>query len=672
MKQHSIGKPTLVIWVLTGLVLWGLRSNGSPLARRIYEKERVEVTEPREQEKPADSIEDFRICRAEPNIPYFCNGPAYNEFCDHMEAHILELDRTKHKPPLWGRRSSPSPLANKSILFFGNSHTQQLFQSLACQYQAEQISRSGEYTSMELVLPNNVRVISITNHFLLYSLDWATLLKDATGGYGLEDFDAIVLGRFNDKSNSKGTNFEKWMREFSANQTGNISFDEISPPSIQQIADAFPKDRPIVLTSMFSRYSEEYSKNRFNEVERIVAVSREQQQPPGGRRIPMVDARAYVKTLGECGADKLVNGDGECHFEGEVNATRLPSSMHRCMGPRGGHPTLAVWDVIEELHRVLIPMEKKQSTSREQDKPQVVLPKDPIEDFRLCRAEPNIPYFCNGPAYNEFSDRMRDHILELNRTKHKPPLWGRRSSPSPLANKSILFFGNSHTRQLFQSLACQYQAEQVSRSGEYFSMELVLPNNVKVISITNHFLIHSPDWATLLKDATGGYGLEDFDAIVLGRFNDKSNSEGTDFEKWIKEHSTDQTGKISFDNTSPPSIQQIADAFPKDRPIVLTSMFSRYSEEYSKNRFKEVDRIVAISREQQQPPGGRRIPMVDARAYVKALGECGNDQVDGGGTCHSEGEPGMHRCTGPRGGHPSLVMWDVIEELHRVLVGEKL
>jgi hypothetical protein len=392
--KRSIGIHHLVIWALVGLALWELASPG-PLSRQMkppafatsfeqhnnVQEERAKDSassntsnyssyvasveeheekqsnsqdqEPRQQNKPQAvlpkiPIDDFRLCRADSNTQYFCQGPVYDDFADRMQEHILELNRTQQKPPFWGRRSSPSPLANKTILFFGNSHTRQVFDSLACQYQAERLS----FTGSELVLPNNVRGISITNHLLVYSPDWATLLRNATGGYGLEDFDAIVLGRFNDKDNTRGTNFEKWIRKQIANQTGNISFDAYPPPGIQQVANVFPK--PIILTSMFAKYSRRFFNKQVQEAERIMAASGGQQQPRGGRMIPAVDARAYVEALGECGNDQH-KGGGTCHFKGELNATRLPSSMHRCVGPRGGHPSLAVWDIIEELHRTLVP-----------------------------------------------------------------------------------------------------------------------------------------------------------------------------------------------------------------------------------------------------------------------------------------------------------------------------
>jgi hypothetical protein len=177
------------------------------------------------------------------------------------------------------------------------------------------------------------------------------LLRDVTGGYVLHDFDAIVLGRFNGLADSQGTNFGKHMQEHIAKQKGNFSFDSYLPPGIQQVADAFPKNRPIVLTSMFAKYDEGHFKKQVEEVERIVATSREQGQPPGGQRIGMVNSRAYVKALGECGNNDVEGGT--CHLAGEPNAAADPSDMHRCVGTRGGHPSLVVWDIIEELHRGL-------------------------------------------------------------------------------------------------------------------------------------------------------------------------------------------------------------------------------------------------------------------------------------------------------------------------------
>lgn len=60
------------------------------------------------------------------------------------------------------------------------------------------------------------------------------------------------------------------------------------------------------------------------------------------------------------------------------------------------------------------------------------------------------------------------------------------------------------------------------------------------------------------------------------------------------------------------------------------------------------------------------VRLINGRQYIGVLGECSSDKWQGGaGTC--ENDPNAHRCVGARGGHPDLVAWDVVENLHDLL-----
>lgn len=209
--------------------------------------------------------------------------------------------------------------------------------------------------------------------------------------------------------------------------------------------------------------------------------------------------------------------------------------------------------------------------------------------LRICHATAKMQYYCEGAGYEEFSGNLETLVQGLtsngapatgNKTysgtsnniqSERNRYWGRRSNPSPRPNSNILFFGNSHTRQLLHTLRCQYSDQIVSYNNtvgqaKFANTEVFhLTQNVTIVGVTNHWIVYSPDWPHLLPQITGGYELEDFDAIVLGRFNDKDNTKGTNFGKWITslnqemavaDSSTDASTGFSMKANPPPKLKE--------------------------------------------------------------------------------------------------------------------
>ena len=334
----------------------------------LREEGEIATTSQPKKDAVNDPLEEFRLCSATPDSQYYCSGSEYNKFAAKLQELVLNetAKRERKAPSFWGKRSTPVPVANSTILFLGNSHTRQLYLSLVCQYQDKilEFNRKNETVAdvMNVRLENNVNLVAVTNHYLVYSKNWRRMLEQETGLDLSIDVDAVVLGRINDLSNTRGTNFEKWIEEISANRT-DISMQSQPPPGIKEVAKEY--SGPIVLTSMFAKYAEPIFVAQVEEAKVInaketiklnrsstsVASSR---LSPSSRRIHIVNARKFVRALGECATDSG-NKVGVCNQmeNWDVGSSRSPADMHRCVGSKGGHPGLIAWEVIEALYLVM-------------------------------------------------------------------------------------------------------------------------------------------------------------------------------------------------------------------------------------------------------------------------------------------------------------------------------
>lgn len=277
-----------------------------------------------------------------------------------------------------------------------------------------------------------------------------------------------------------------------------------------------------------------------------------------------------------------------------------------------------------------------------------------------------VPYQCAGPSYEYFSKKLISFISKASKYGKDPEHWGRRSLPMP-PNSSILFFGNSHTRQVFQSFMCQYQNEimNVTRllgadskgSGIW---DVRLPKNVTVFGVFNVPHVYSERWMELLT-LSMNRSVDSVQVIVLGKFNTFNDSVNTTFAQLMKNMTTGTDA--DFERIRPPDLNAIAQVY--SGPIVSVSMFSAADIE----RYQTTLNDTADLRE-----GGRtNIHPINGREYVQYIGECATDKSDSVGTCSkdfgstkSRGKNG-HRCVGSSGGHPDLIAWDIIEACYRLL-----
>jgi hypothetical protein len=288
-----------------------------------------------------------------------------------------------------------------------------------------------------------------------------------------------------------------------------------------------------------------------------------------------------------------------------------------------------------------------------------------VNKRRMPMNEPlGVPYQCAGPSYEYFSKKIIKLISNPIKYGKDPKKWGRRSLPFP-PNGTVMFTGNSHTRQVFQSLMCQYQQEiisitplsQVDSKGSGI-WDVRIKQNVTVYGVFNVPHVYSPRWMDLLT-ASLNRSLDSFDMIVLGKFNGFDDSKGTSFAELMK--SLTAGTDADFERRRPPDVDAVAQVYAG--PILVVSMFANHDVNRTQDVLKKIEAV--------QESGRRNIAFIDGRKYVQFLGECATDKSDIIGTCSKDfsslkkrGKNG-HRCVGVNGGHPDLVAWDIIEECYR-------
>lgn len=277
-----------------------------------------------------------------------------------------------------------------------------------------------------------------------------------------------------------------------------------------------------------------------------------------------------------------------------------------------------------------------------------------------------VPYQCAGPSYEHFSTRLMKLVSNPKTYGKNTTLWGRRSLPLP-PNGTIMFFGNSHTRQVFQSLMCQYREEIVSAtqlskvdSKGNGVWDVRLQQNITVFGVFNVYHVYSPKWVDLIE-ATINRSLASFNVIVLGKFNGFKESKGTSFAKLMKTLTAGTDA--DFERSKPPDVDAVANVY--SGPILAVSMFADHDVERTQNILEKIKAI--------QKGGRDNIVFIDGRAYVPWIGECATDKSDIVSSCSKDFQSGKkrgkngHRCVGENGGHPDLVAWDVIEECYRLM-----
>lgn len=218
-----------------------------------------------------------------------------------------------------------------------------------------------------------------------------------------------------------------------------------------------------------------------------------------------------------------------------------------------------------------------------------------LDDYKICHPSDWDSYVCKGPEYDAFADKLEELLIEQELTRRlslpnamlpierKSASWGKRAiSPFP-ANTTILAVGNSHTRQVFQALPCQYPTLQlidmeaqksgnVMRRGSYYYIEF--ENHAKLHLVTNNAIFYSRQWPRYLQELVkpgSDVAWEDsFDALVVGKMNDFAEAYNTSFMEVMTEK-TSKLDDADFSTVPPPTVLDFAERF--SGPMVAHSMF---------------------------------------------------------------------------------------------------
>jgi hypothetical protein len=208
--------------------------------------------------------------------------------------------------------------------------------SLLCQFNEEVIEHdnvmgfnSSREDSFRVRFRNNSTIMSLTNNPVVYSPHWVTLVENIVGR-PLGSFDAIVLGKFNNYFESKGTSFMETVTQALGNSQEGFDFSTARVPTLRDFMTIY--NGPMLYVSMFSAYGQPELRDNM----RVVKNTRRKRG-----NISVINGRKYINLLKmECGGDR---------YEMVGTCTEKKNS-HRCTGVKGGHPDLIAWEVAEFLN----------------------------------------------------------------------------------------------------------------------------------------------------------------------------------------------------------------------------------------------------------------------------------------------------------------------------------
>ena len=273
-------------------------------------------------------------------IPYQCSGPNY----DALEAAIRVFRaNVEQHGETWGRRLYGLP-AHSRILFFGNAHTRQLATTLACQ-QHEQVTRiqllDSETETTRIDFNNNSTLVMFSDDRVLLSDEWTDYLATA-GDISLSDFDAIILGLFNDcRAELKSQAYE---------------CESMTDIMVRQIADSYASGPMLFVSEMSATRSDESTA-----VRDLIRYYRDTLQR---RNMWFINGRRYISQVklegaainetNDDDADADAGGDTGSSTQDALNDGTSARSLPRCQGEYGGHVDLLGWDVTEFLYKQLV------------------------------------------------------------------------------------------------------------------------------------------------------------------------------------------------------------------------------------------------------------------------------------------------------------------------------
>lgn len=283
-----------------------------------------------------------------------------------------------------------------------------------------------------------------------------------------------------------------------------------------------------------------------------------------------------------------------------------------------------------------------------------------------------VEYQCSGTEYDNFTAEL--HQFMNNESLHSTT-WGRRPWPLPSSRRknstSVLFLGNSHTKQTVHELVCQYSDQLVDfrrYNNRQSATSFHFSQDKSIYLVYNSQVEIALDWVDMLKQVIK-QPLNSFDAVVLGQFNGAERvlteaQKNTFYYQQMMEWAAADRKHLKLDNftATSPNLFRLSQQF--SGPIVF---LSSYEFGFSEHAHKILEFLENLKHETNRT----NLYGILSRKYIDtALGgnECGclHENRKRGGACERECRD-CHRCVGLNGGHPTLIAHDVQEALYSML-----
>jgi hypothetical protein len=279
-------------------------------------------------------------------------------------------------------------------------------------------------------------------------------------------------------------------------------------------------------------------------------------------------------------------------------------------------------------------------------------------------------YQCGGEEYDTLGRRIvtLHQTLATQKNNTTQQHFGRRDIPIPGQNKSILFIGNSHTRQQVETFLCQYShlidpESAFIPKGDGSEGKVYFKESHHTIQwVTNNFATYGEDWKNKLERVIRK-PLTEHDAIVVGAFNriEDRNNHTTFYRNMRMEFAKTSSSPVTtadLNALQPPSIEDVAKVY--DGILMGVGM-------YAQNGFRRAQRM-SRGVQHLSDAGRGNIAYLDGRQYITEVGEGGGLTMLGVSVCeNSELGQNLHRCTGPNGGIVDVTIWDLVELFYRFL-----
>lgn len=669
-------------------------------------------------------LDDFSICRLSKvelpgisvdwEIKYHCEGSEYETYAQDLIQQTVDIIAASDHPSnlTWGRRSQALPPYSRTLIV-GNSQTRQLAQVLVCQ----QVQKSpiAIYTRLDtytivVEFENNATLTLVSNTYSVFSLDWQSLLEKQVNA-SLASFDHIIIGpREKCTTGDQQSFFSKRMQEMTKNMN-DVDCLQHDPPTVFDWYTALkqnPKQQSLVWVGSFSQTRSQTLREEYYQIQQAMLEHERERNDPsgtnGGRNtvnLSFIYPRLYLASSSTIASILTTSPSNrfsidDLHTEQKadcmsVSTDDLPGVCDNrtrgnpCTGPMGGLTDLVVFDVVEFLWTrstarpwfifkpFLMQLTQAQASWQKQP-PMLAEPtycRSPtVMGLDIFSETQPVFYQCDGPLYHDYTaslypfvqnryDALSEHD-DLSSSKTTRPTWGHRNFGLP-PNSRILFYGNSHTRQVAKSLACQqmelgHLKAVVNRDHGGKVQEYDTVNNSTVVVLANGYAPYSWHWVNLTEEELGE-PLDSFDAVVMGAFNkcDGINNFSNEMQAI-----SERMEEVDCLHIPPPTLTEMSRYFKG--PIIYVTMFVPSANEQNPDVTRaELFKITAAT-------GRTNLHLVNSHQHTHEMNEkeCRGELRLETTDC-TTGSFTTHVCTGAQGGYADLIAWDVIELLHQEL-----